>query len=169
MTGTPAAASFSVRYSILPDTVMQVIFIHHFWRNPMAMASRSRPANPHRLGTLRDDKQVSALLGKRLISQGKEPADISECIFLCTHRTSVGVSKHLFYYIRDTPVCITRFTLFNEPGIFGEAAGIYEKRGIPCNWQMRLASRIFSILTGWPPPGVVTVMIHKGILDAPFQ
>ena len=74
------------------------------------------------------NEQVGFLLGQPVVVGAEQAADIGEGVFLGGEGAAVGQGEHLLRDLFGRPIRIAGLALFDEPGVFGEAAGIQIER-----------------------------------------
>ena len=115
----------------LPYPVLQVRFVQDFLQSlghrlevPSGQAAVRRESLP-------DNKRVLDPGGQVRVVEGDESADIDQGVLLGAHRRPVGVGKHLPGDVPDRPASVALLPALDEPGVFGEPAGVEEERDFP--------------------------------------
>ena len=78
--------------------------------------------------SLGEDEQIFFLLGEQVVVGAEEAADVGHAVFLGGHGASVAVAEHFLRDLFGSFGFVSFFAQLDEPGIFGEAAGVEVER-----------------------------------------
>src|SRR6185436_21195147 len=63
-----------------------------------------------------------------IIVHCEKASDVGEAVLFRRHRAAVGEAEHLACDLARCPAVLSRLTLLDEPGVFGETAGVEKQR-----------------------------------------
>src|ERR1039457_3684031 len=110
------------------DAVLQVVGIEDFFQahgDGVEIAPGQAAVSGKAFG---EDEEIGLELGDAVVVGGEQAADVGEGVFLGGESAAVGERK---YFLRDAfggPIGIAGLAFANEPGVFGEAAGVQVER-----------------------------------------
>ena len=110
------------------DAVAKVVFFESFLHadgDSFEIASGEATVGGVSLGK---DEQVFFLLGEQIVVGAEEAADVGHAVFLGGHGASVAEAEHFLGDFFGSFVCVSLLAQLDEPGVFGEAAGVEVER-----------------------------------------
>src|SRR6185437_1413611 len=110
------------------DAIFQIIGVKHFFEadgDCFKVAAGESAVSGKALG---ENQEIGFLLRDVIVIRAEKAADVGESVLLRGERAAIGKRKNLACDIEGLPIRIARLTLPNEPGVFGEAAGVEIQR-----------------------------------------
>ena len=141
--GDPGATKFVTEVRCGADPIAQIPFVEGFVQtggHRFHVVSGHAPVRGEAFGK---DGHAAAPGSQGVVVEGQKPADIGHSVFFGTHRAAVRVTEHLAGDLDRRFVLVPLLANFNEPAVFGEPAGVQEKRNAELTGQRRHVADIF--------------------------